>query len=311
MDKPFKTIEQQVEMLELRGVKTDDDTPVILLREGYYSVVNGYKAPFIDEVASKEAGDDRYLAGTKFSDIYSLFLFDRELRELTFHFLLKIEAMVRTICSYTFSENHRECDAYLVQTNYATREEYESFGLSNYMFNMQKLHGILSKKATQSERDFIKHYAEKHGWVPLWVLSNDLTFGNIEHFFNLMKPNEQNTVCKRIAKVTGRIGGKNSYLDPKRARSSIDVIVKVRNMCAHDERLYCAKIGGRRNLTYVEFIAILYRYLTDRDFKELVRKVADLSVGYSASSGLVNHILDRMGFTKSIDELEASNMKLR
>ena len=45
MDKPFKTIEEQVELLEARGVATDDDTPEVLLREGYYSVVNGYKAP--------------------------------------------------------------------------------------------------------------------------------------------------------------------------------------------------------------------------------------------------------------------------
>ena len=47
MDKPFKTIEEQVELLEARGVATDDCTPEVLLREGYYSVVNGYKEPWV------------------------------------------------------------------------------------------------------------------------------------------------------------------------------------------------------------------------------------------------------------------------
>lgn len=82
MDKPFKTIEEQVELLEARGVATDDDTPEVLLREGYYSVVNGYKAPFIDKEKSESAKDDRYLPGTSFADIYALFMFDRELRML-------------------------------------------------------------------------------------------------------------------------------------------------------------------------------------------------------------------------------------
>ena len=43
MDKPFKTVEEQVALLESRGMATDSNTPDILLREGYYSVVNGYK----------------------------------------------------------------------------------------------------------------------------------------------------------------------------------------------------------------------------------------------------------------------------
>ena len=41
MDKPFKTVEEQVALLESRGMATDSNTPDILLREGYYSVVNG------------------------------------------------------------------------------------------------------------------------------------------------------------------------------------------------------------------------------------------------------------------------------
>ncbi len=45
MDKPFKTIEEQIELIESRGMMTDENTPGILLREGYYSVINGYKTP--------------------------------------------------------------------------------------------------------------------------------------------------------------------------------------------------------------------------------------------------------------------------
>lgn len=37
MGKPFPTIQQQIELLESRGVKTDDASESILLREGYIS----------------------------------------------------------------------------------------------------------------------------------------------------------------------------------------------------------------------------------------------------------------------------------
>ena len=52
------------------------------------------------------------------------------------------------------------------------------------------------------------HYREKYGAVPIWVLVNDLTFGNLEHFFNLMKPSEKAAVCKTISTSTGRLGDK-------------------------------------------------------------------------------------------------------
>lgn len=48
MDKPFLSINDQIKLLNARGVKTDDNTYNLLLSEGYYSLVNGYKDPFID-----------------------------------------------------------------------------------------------------------------------------------------------------------------------------------------------------------------------------------------------------------------------
>ena len=36
------------------------------------------------------------------------------------------------------------------------------------------------------------------------------------------------------------------YFDVQRARVSLEVLVKHRAICAHDERLYCARVGGRK-----------------------------------------------------------------
>ena len=61
-------VESQVQQLNRRGLQTDMRTPWILEREGYYSVVNGYKDPFLDKEAGKRTHEDRYLTGTSFND---------------------------------------------------------------------------------------------------------------------------------------------------------------------------------------------------------------------------------------------------
>lgn len=84
MYRPFMAVESQVQQLNRRGLQTDMRTPWILEREGYYSVVNGYKDPFLDKEAGKRTHEDRYLTGTSFNDLYALFVFDRNLRFLLF-----------------------------------------------------------------------------------------------------------------------------------------------------------------------------------------------------------------------------------
>lgn len=49
-DKPFLTIDEQMALLRRCELHTDSETERILMREGYYSIINGYKTPFIDRV---------------------------------------------------------------------------------------------------------------------------------------------------------------------------------------------------------------------------------------------------------------------
>lgn len=41
--KEFKTIAEQIHVLETRGMHIGEEASTILLRENYYSIVNGYK----------------------------------------------------------------------------------------------------------------------------------------------------------------------------------------------------------------------------------------------------------------------------
>ena len=51
---------------------------------------------------------------------------------------------------------------------------------------------------------------------------------------------------------------------------SLEVLVKFRNICAHDERLYCARVGGRKAVNYAKMVWMLERYLTKSEFLDFL-----------------------------------------
>ena len=299
MSKPFLTINEQVELLKSRDMRVDGSTASILAREGYYSIVNGYKDPFLDRDASQVAHDDRFVDGSSFESMYALFSFDRLLRDHTFCYLIRAEATVRTAVAYCFSDAHREADAYLLQSNYCNLGEYERYGLrpDRYVSELTRLIGCLAEARDKSRMDFIAHYRKNYGSVPLWVLSNGLTFGNLEHFFNLMKPNEKTNVCRMIAESTGRLGkGKLGFFDVSEARVGLDALVRFRNICAHDERLYCAEVRRRKNVSYMGMVRYLERYLTEEEYLAFIKGIANLLDESFNSDPALASVLSSVGY---------------
>jgi abortive infection bacteriophage resistance protein len=77
--KPFLTIEQQIHMLreDKRLLIADEDFAAECLKSiGYFALIGGYKAPF------KDLTTGLYKTGTRFEDIFALYEFDENLREL-------------------------------------------------------------------------------------------------------------------------------------------------------------------------------------------------------------------------------------
>jgi abortive infection bacteriophage resistance protein len=261
--KEFKTITEQVALLESRGMKVDDETPVILLRENYYSIVNGYKDPFLDKDAMRSSADDVYAAGTEFNWLYALFKFDRELRQVTFSYLIQAEAALKTATVYAFCEKHRGCSDYLDRSSFCaakdmlTPKAFRGNRASLHSKNLNVLMGILNKKLVVggSTRPFVSHYLDAFGEVPLWVLANDLTFGNMSHFFQLMKRGDQNAACKYLFKTTLRAEGQGR-ISPHDVLRAYEVLTHFRNLCAHDERLYCARKDNDTYATMLNLLAV-------------------------------------------------------
>ena len=79
--KTFKTIDEQVEILRGKGLIIDDvdSTKEILLRENYFFLL-GYRHVFLRDENSRD-----FIPGTNFRELYALFTFDRQIRNIIFH----------------------------------------------------------------------------------------------------------------------------------------------------------------------------------------------------------------------------------
>ncbi len=168
--KPYRSVDEQLRILRMRGMAVDADAGHVLRREGYYPVVNGYKDLFLDRKACLAEGDDRYENGARFDDLYALFLFDRELRELLFSAITRAEASLKASCAHEFTRLHPdEVNPYLNPDYYDPTRRSSAVALIDKVFKrILELDGNPRNKGAYGGKAYIRHCMEDHdGQVPL------------------------------------------------------------------------------------------------------------------------------------------------
>lgn len=299
--KPFKTIDEQLDILRGRGlgIQDPDRCAAYILSNNYYSVVNGYKHLLLDPNRTNDE-NEVYRDGSDLIELVFLHQFDRTLRTATVNSILTAEDRLKASVVYAFSQEHTEQDSYLDPANYALRSEYEkAHGKGSYTKNLIRLLSTLQGLRDGKQRtEYIEHYRKNYGDVPLWVLSNCLTFGNVSAFYDLQRRGIQNKTAKLVAQTTGK-----DSLKPEQIKNAFRVLVPFRNICAHGERLFCAKAGVRRDLKYRDLVCALGMVLDNREFDTFV----DLGIHSTIkpverSPALLDDIIRSMGFD-SKDEI--------
>lgn len=180
-DKSYKSYRQQLNILRSRGMvigKGSQGSRVmrILERENYYNVINGYKELFLASKATATA-DEAYKTGTTFDEVYALYNFDRELRNIYLKYLLKLENTFKTVIAHEFSAKYGH-------DNYLKIENFDNSTERNISSSIKLIGDIQQEIARQMSKhhQVVTHYMTEHGYIPLWVLVNVLTFGKIENF---------------------------------------------------------------------------------------------------------------------------------
>ena len=215
--KKFSTFSEQVEWLqdEKHLIISDKQYAEDVLKHiGYFPLMGGYKHLFRIPLTPK------YKDGTSFDEIVSLYEFDAELRELFFKYLLQIERHLRSLMSYYFSEQYGESQsAYLDANNFNNSRRNHN--------TVIRLIATLQRAASTTDYVYINYYRNTYGNIPLWVLINVLTFGNLSKMYKVFPQSLQSKVCKNFG-----------IINQRQMEQFLSVLTKFRNVCAHGERLF-------------------------------------------------------------------------
>lgn len=212
--KVFKTLDEQIELLINRGMIIDDYdfTREALLRENFF-FINGYRHLFLK---SNEVNDFR--DGTKFSEIYALFYFDRQLRNILFKHILIFENNLKSVISYTISKNH----------GFKERNYLNSRTFIKNVDKKRQVNDLIKKVKRQitingRHHSATDHYLNKYGYVPLWIAVKVLSFGTVGEFFIVLQSQDQ----KEIAEIF--------TVDVNNLILYLPILANYRNLCAHED----------------------------------------------------------------------------
>lgn len=155
----------------------------ILKKTSYFSLITGYKDIFKNPTTGK------YIDGTSFEHIYRLYQFDHELRNVFLKYILIAERSVKSSLAYHFTSAYGEN-----QLQYLSKDNY-MLSSSNQKA-IQKLINIFSFQLERNrEYAYMNHYRNKYHNVPLWIMVQVLTVGQIAHMFDYLKSTVTIKIC--------------------------------------------------------------------------------------------------------------------
>lgn len=303
--KVFRTIEEQILILQNKGLVIDDIdfAKDILIRENYF-FLSGYRHMFL-----KSPTDKKFIPNTNFRELYAVFNFDRQIRNIMFKNLLIIENNMKSIFSYQLSRKYgyREKD-YLKQSNFSNSPEKQR-QISDLLKKMKR-----QIRVNGAQHAATHHYMNSYGYIPLWIVVKVLSFGIVSELFTIMKKEDQEDIAN-IYNVS--VDNLIVYLP---------ILANFRNLCAHEDILYDHKtqksiydtkyhealgiemqdgeyIYGKNDL--FALVIILKNLLRDDEFRLLVSELSyeiDVLAGKLKTIS-ISKVLDYMGFPKNFKDI--------
>jgi abortive infection bacteriophage resistance protein len=226
MDKPFLTFDEQIERLTEKGISCESkDEKRLLIKKGYFNLVNGYKKPFIH--SKLDNGAHVYYQGTSIRKIGQVLKFDRRLSNILLKNITHVEEEIRNITAYFFDLYNKD--------NQGTWQNGKGFDPKAEIETVNKLIKDISDEissAKSSNNSYINHYSNKDIQIPTWVMIKVIKMTTFTKFLELTKKDVKVDICKLYhIEYNAR---KNDY---KILFSALNWIRKTRNACAHNERI--------------------------------------------------------------------------
>lgn len=303
--KVFKNLDEQIELLKNKGliINDIDYAKEVLLRENYFFLM-GYRHVFLNNDEKR-----KFINGTTFDEVHSLFIFDRKFRNIIFKNLLIVENNYKSIFSYALSK----------QYGYKERDYLNPNNFDNTKNRTRQINDLLRKLKRQiringGQHQATSHYINNYGYIPMWVGVKVLSFGIMSEMFSILKVEDK----KRITDIYDiEISDFEVYLP---------ILANYRNLCAHEDILFnhftqrvipdCKYHNllniDKTNGEYVygkndifALIIILKSLLTKDNFKMMMNEIIyEIDILTSRLKSIkIDKVLDVMGFPKNYKDI--------
>lgn len=208
--KPFKTFEEQLDILESRGLIIDIDRneAISFLRENNYYRLSGY-AKLLSNIDTEQFND-----GTTFSCLRKIYIFDFDFRRVLNDLMEEVEITVRTQIAYNLARTLSP-GFYIKKEHFFDEDQFNSF-----------IDEINHAKERNSKNLIVVHHKGKV--IPIWAMVELLSFGTISRMYSNLLNKYKSAVSKN-----------DFYSMPHKAfRNYLYVSSQLRNKCAHRGRIY-------------------------------------------------------------------------
>lgn len=205
-------IDEILAMLKNQGLIIEDRARAVhVLQNVSYTRLKNYLTALMEDRATH-----RFKPGSTFEDAYTLYGFDRRLRELIFHEMEKVEISIRTHIAYALngSENGYW---FLNPAHFKSERQHEHI--------LRKLKSELDRSDNEAIINFKKKYSNE--FPPSWVTLEATSMGMLSTIYHELGNRE---VRIRIANYYG--------LSPDTFDSWLWHLVDIRNDCAHHNRVW-------------------------------------------------------------------------
>ena len=214
--KTFKTLDEQIDILISKGLVFDDieSAKSILLRENYF-FLSGYRHVFLNP------DKKTFIEGTKFRELYAMFSFDRQLRNVIFKNILIVENNLKSILAYVMSKNHGFKENNYLNPHNFVKDSKKTKQINDLIRKMKRQISVNGKQHSATA-----HYLINYGYIPLWVVVKVLSFGIVGELYTILQYQDQ----KEIADVFG--------VDIYSMIEYLPILANYRNLCAHEDICY-------------------------------------------------------------------------
>ena len=286
--KEYKNSDELLKYIISKGISVNNEEDALnkIKTYSYYSIINTYNDVFKNT-------NNEYEKNVSFDEVYALFEFDKNLRSIFLKYSLEIEIILKSLLAETISSRYG-IKEYLIKENFDdTINETivtESINVINEEINKQN-----------GKHEAITHYIDKYGFVPPFVLIKILTLGELSKLYAMLKKSDRQSISK------------NFKLSDKVLRQIIINMTMIRNICAHNDRLFSFHSKFRISFKYIEkdynensvniyMMMKCMEYLLPKEkkkeFIKLIKKEIKI-LDNRLNSIKIDNILNIMGFYKN------------